>query len=458
MLLIGACDTSSEDVKPEQAQSDAVTATPAVPEQSKPTAASDSAPSPTGVVMAPAAGQSEHFAEVAKHLHLGGDFYVFFSFENLFGEWEEAFYSILAAEEGDDEAQTAKRVIQAMRESGLEQIQAVGVSSYRDGPMYENRMFLKTSGHDGLLGFLGKTSQPFRSLDRAPADTALLFEVEIQFKSAVDDLMGIAQTIAKEIEEDDPTEAMKEALKEPVPSTDLTIQNFYDASNTHMIFAMRFDPKERLTIENVSVPLPHVVLELDHWGSIAETLLANYKEMFEITTEGERTVYVSKIQVPETPYFPVLVVEQGNAWVATSKDAVMPWLEPGSGELKSHPSFQALTKNMPTEGTAMTYISSEAMDLLKTEVAAVMKEMPDDVKAASSVFDALMMEGGIVAVSGVTEGGQFSAMRSEMSYRGSLGSPLWILGAAGAWAYMTLGESTIIEDSPQPVDPASLPE
>ncbi len=114
---------------------------------------------PAAVSTVDEAGRSAHFDAVNKHLELGGVLYGYMDIDGDVAKLGDAVSEAVAkaAETNPALAMARQDYAQIFAELGLTNIQALGLSSVRDGDGFRNRSFLYTpEGRRGLLAIMGE--------------------------------------------------------------------------------------------------------------------------------------------------------------------------------------------------------------------------------------------------------------------------------------------------------------
>ena len=155
----------------------------------------------SSLLIAQSGAESESlFDSVAEELRTGGSVFVYMDMEGVVdtvGDWTTTFYQKLSA---SDPAQYPPIPIDfksQLRTLGLGQLKAYGLS-YGQGEdgIYENRSLLLTEGEpSGLLSIYGSENTSFDIVDIAPADSDLVFDMQLDIGAVETTVRDIAASI-----------------------------------------------------------------------------------------------------------------------------------------------------------------------------------------------------------------------------------------------------------------------
>lgn len=384
---------------------------------------------PVGEAGAPATTRSAHFDIVAEHLDVGG---TFLGYIDVAGDLDnvldraQKLYGMVREQAGDEVPDINIKAL--VSELGLQSITAIGGSSMPiENDRYRNQGFIHTpTGPKGLLTLFGDKAKPLSSLESAPADTDIIVEQEFRLSA----LKEIALGIYKQLPQEMGIPPLDQMMQQEVPNIGMTIEDILDKANGRVVFLARFDKEKTVTIPagNKPVTLPAVdfMLDLQGLGWVFE----KFKPMlppvgpFQIE-EGDGFTKIS-VQLPEVLPFsffqPVLYHDaKADRLVLASRPEFLEACQDGVGaKISTDAIFQELTKGLPTEGNAFSYISPRVKGVVSGVVKDIMAKEGAPEGAAKFVDMALSS---LEAIAGVTikkDNGIHTIANSAHSFKSSL--------------------------------------
>ena len=269
-----------------------------------------------------------------------------------------------------------------LRVTGLDAVSAIGFSSVRTEHGFRNKTYLHSpEGRKGLLLLLGKKSTPFESLTLAPAGSDFVIEQDLNLKTLYESIVEGAGVQMGEQGKAMVQMALKQPLHPAIPFTmekvmadlDTKLTAIIDADRTKMV-NIPGAPKE------LKMPQLSGAVLIDGLGWIAnelikvlETMLAHPTErpLFAKIVRNPNWVGVQLAIEPEQYSVmdaeilelfgstnPVLVhhLPSGKLVLASGLEFADKLFAPKPG-LGQDPAFLKTMKDLPMEGTALTYAS-----------------------------------------------------------------------------------------------------
>lgn len=308
---------------------------------------------PACLLAEPVVGESAHYRAVRERVGEGGQVFVYVDIDGYFTELGHDLTTDIAAAAGDEPALARwKQDYAALAaELGLAQMKAVGLSSRQLGPnRYANRIYLHVpEGRYGLLRVFGGAAHPFATAKLAPADADLFVESEFDLAALYTTVLGLLQRFDPEAasrlpgaEFADPSRpagaALAAFLKAPARLTAIVRLNGETALRPELEFSH------------------DLLVALDIGGpQLLAYLRARYPNLTETKVEG-RTLYTFGEAVGGLPCQPVVVVEGGSFYFATSAAFLQECLARKAG-LPQAPAFQAALAATAAEGNSLVYAS-----------------------------------------------------------------------------------------------------
>jgi hypothetical protein len=213
---------------------------------------------------------SRHYAEVTKHLDVGGD--VLF-YADVDGDLATAadyldrlierirkLYPDLGLERIK-----AKRILNQL---GLDQVLAIGLSSARDGKAFHNKAFF-FYGKDrrGLLLLTGAPPQELEIPRLAPADVDLAFESDLRIKS----LVSLIEAMVADLAGKEVSALLLAGQNQKLPGVALTVRQVLDRLDTRLVGLVRVNEQRTFTVGGkgkLVLPTFDVLLSLDDMGTL----------------------------------------------------------------------------------------------------------------------------------------------------------------------------------------------
>jgi hypothetical protein len=342
--------------------------------------------------------RSADFEQTLKHLDLGGPVFAYLDIDDEVKQLTAILQEIYN-NASEKSGETGKRLdMSALVASlGLEEIQAVGFSSYPEGKIFRNKTFVLIKGERrGILKLMGGPAHAFEITTKAPADADLVLEHDLSLKSAWDLVLEILSRIdgAK-------ADKLKALALQKIPELEIGYQEIIDKLDTRLSLVLRIDAKTQIKIPGVPLAIPklQVYLEVDNLGFLVSALSARLKgmPMIEMKQDEQFEWIGSAVSTPAEmgSYRPMLALEKktGRLLMATSKT----FLDEINGQkkpLSESTDFIEATETLPKEGNAIGYLSSR----FSQEVAKVMDSASQhfpEIKEAEFFYQMVLPDPGV---------------------------------------------------------------
>jgi len=315
------------------------------------------------VKVLPKQQRSVHFAAAARHLDLGG---TMFLYADISGDMQALtkLVSEVVAEVAKQEPESKLGGIDVaalMGHLGLGQVQAVGLSSYRDGKIFHNKgIVYQTAAKKGLMLLMGDHARPFETPLWAPADADLVFEQDYKAEK----LFEMIAAIMHEAMGDEADEVLAE-LDRPIPGMRTSPRQIIDQLDTRIVGVVRMHSDHMLQVpgEDFSFPYTEFLLGVDKLGFLFDDLVESFGANPLVKAEsGERFETLRPKQTlpgPFSVYAPVLAKDKksGRVYLASSP-ALLDEIAAAAKPLGRAPDFIEATRGLPKLGNGLTYIGA----------------------------------------------------------------------------------------------------
>jgi hypothetical protein len=389
---------------------------------------------------------SPHYATVTEHLDVGGQVLVYADVEGDLAAGAEYLDRLIQQTRTlyPDLKLDRVSVQRILRQLGLDQVPAMGLSSSREGKIFHNRAFFEYGKERrGLLLMTGTGPREMEVVRQAPVDADLVFESDIKLKS----LFDLIETIAKEIGGKD-GEALFAGLDEQLPGTPLTLRQLIGHLDTRLVGVLRVDERRGFTLpgnEQVQIPGFDLLLSADDLGVLFDVyqgmlrMLPNVK----VSQDGDMQWIEIDAGIAGAPWLqPVLAKnpKTGRLFVATSKGFASEYLadkKGGKQPLRQAADWKRATARFEAKANALTYMSGAFVPKVERFVRPLGKEL----QMGIDVLLGLLPEAGIpfAAQQVNLDDGLYYASYATTSHKSTLFSglvagPLVVAGAAAAVA------------------------
>ena len=309
---------------------------------------------------------SPHYAGVTKHLDVGGDVLLYADVDGDLSATADYLDKIIARVNKSYpdlkvDRVSAKRIL---RQLGLDQVLAMGLSSSRDGKAFHNKAFFEF-GKDrrGLLLLTSSPAHEMEIVQRAPSDVDVAFESDLKLKSLFDLVASIIRDVAG-------TEGRKlfDELDEKLPGTSVSLKQLIGQLDTRVVGLLRIDYQRAFVApgeEKITVPGFDALFGVDNLAILFDAYhgLLQALPNAKCSTEGDLQWVEFDAPIPGAAWFrPVLVknAKSGRLFVASSKAVVKEYLaEKGRDKpsLARAKDFQRATAGFLPQSNALTYVS-----------------------------------------------------------------------------------------------------
>lgn len=222
------------------------------------------------VPMAPE--RSPHFDPVSANLQLGGTVYAYVDIDGDAERAAEFFMSLLrdlpsSRQPGDSRRLGATNLVRAL---GLDNLRAIGLSSYEKEPLYHNRSFIYHTGpRKGLLEVFGDEPAELGLKAVAPEGADLVWEQQLNLKVLVD----IVRALGEHGIGISPTR-IDALLAEPLFNLDITIGEIVERLDTTAGLILEVDEAHVMRIpgESFWFPFTEFLFQIDGLGDLVDAI------------------------------------------------------------------------------------------------------------------------------------------------------------------------------------------
>lgn len=325
--------------------------------------------------------RSAHFVAVSRQLELGGTLY---GYVDIDGDAMK-----MAAGLGDLMTHVASLQPQAapylkqdyaalFAKLGFNDVKAIGLSSVPDGTgFFRNRVFFYTpESRHGLLAGLGGNPAGFTHVRLAPADADVFAESELDVPAVYATLRDVIEQVGGE----EATGAFDEGLRKAGESAAISFVNLINGMKGHASFVMRFDVEKNMTLpgpNGLTIPAFSWLLCVDGIAQAIEPALAR-SPVFAKTEAGGVRLYELQVPLPLEGIKPVIAVDGGTFYVATSRAFLSACREQTTG-LGDTDEFKQALAHVGVEGNGLSYVSPRAFARLR-ELETMNVSLPPETK------------------------------------------------------------------------------
>ncbi len=417
------------------------------------------------------ASDKQRFEVVADQLDLGGVLFGYVSVEGDLSGLAKFINSFMTGMKEFDKGVPDVDIEALMKISGFDSISALGLSSIRTDQGFRNKVYLHApNGVRGFLSMFGKEAKEFEVLQLAPSGSDIVVQQEVKWKTFYNEVVLRALGGPPEQAGTSPLgpqgmmmKMMVDGMmKQPMPPPlAFNGEKIIKDLDTNIMVVIDVDPSKMIRLEekDLSVPQVHGAILVDNLGWLAEELIKVFesegfeegKKMppFEIFDDANwiglklsmESGNLSKRERREIKRFGwedfMLAhhLPSGKLIATSSKEFAARMFSP-KPKLATDPVFLAKSKELPKQGTAISYLSPVLMtELRKFVKEAIEAENPpekeykrDDRFVALSLLDFFLPEGalGEAMVTTPTEEGILSVGTSAYSHKSKI-----LLSAAG---------------------------
>ena len=316
----------------------------------------------SAVPMAPQ--RSPHFDPVSAHLQLGGTVYAYVDID---GDAERAadFVISLLRDLPALEAPRASRPLSAaslVRVLGLENLHAIGLSSYKKAPLYHNRSFIYHTGpREGLLKVFGGEPAELSLKTVAPEGADLVWEQQLNLKVLFEIVRalgerGIGASPAK----------LDTLLAESFLGLNITIGEIVERLDTTAGLILEVDEARVLRVPGESFWFPYTdfLFQIDGLGDLVDAIAkrATFDPFIRADRTNEWLIIRPGIRLPSpwNAYEPSLIKDlaTGRMYLVSSPDYLTKCLAQQS-HVTATADFVEAFDGLPTIGNGMVFASPQ---------------------------------------------------------------------------------------------------
>ncbi len=371
--------------------------------------------------------QSPHYKAVSDRLDLGGQVFVYVDIEGDAEKGAEFVDDILKKYKKDIRVDALQKlnVVQIVKMLGLDQVKAFGLSSYRDGNVFRNRAFIRKPGEPkGLTRMLSRPARAFEIARKAPADTDIAFEADLQLKTLYE---VVAQVLREVMGEQ--AEQWLHVVHSPIGKLSLSYIQLIEKLDTRLVGMLRVNAGKHINIPGAEFSFPHteVLLGIDDLGIVFDELikLLGKVPFVKITEEGDWHFIESAMPMPgDLSLYNLVLAKQKSTqrlFFATSRALLESYFDEEKPTLQAAAEFKTAMKGLPTEGNSLHYMSPRFTAVVKEFLVNLSKAYPDAGEGVDLV-SALLPQSDL-AVASVRKNlpdGVFIASNSSSSHKTTL--------------------------------------
>lgn len=329
------------------------------------------------VPMAPV--ESPHFGAVSKELRLGGTVYTYVDID---GDAERAADFVLSLlrdlPELFSEHGTSRLSATAVaRILGLHDVKAVGLSSYEDGELYQNRSFIHHAGvRQGLLRLFGGDPTELGILQIAPPEADFVWEQQLDVGALVDIVRALGSLgLGMSPEE------LDDALREPVLGLGVSLGQLVEGLQATAGLVLEVHEDRELAIPGEGFAFPHTefLFRIDGLSALADAIVerAASDPLLRSTQTPDWIIVSPAIRLPPpwNAYEPSFAKEVATGRIyAASSPAFLKRCVGTVESVTTTAEFVRAFAQLPSEGNGLAYLTptmTRAMHGLLDQIAGV---------------------------------------------------------------------------------------
>jgi len=329
------------------------------------------------VPMAPE--RSPHFDPVSANLQLGGTVYAYVDIDGDAERAADFFLSLLRDLPESRQSGTSRRLgaTNLVRALGLENLRAVGLSSYKKASLYHNRSFIYHTGpRKGLLKVFGGEPSELTLEGVAPEGADLVWEQQLNLKVLVD----IVRAVGERGLGASPAR-IDALLAERLFNLDITIGEIVERLDTTAGLILEVDEARAMRIpgESFWFPFTEFLFQIDGLGDLVDAIAK--KAAFNPFIRADRTnqwlIIRPGIRLPSpwNAYEPSLIKDlaTGRMYLVSSPAYLTKCLSQQS-DLTATSDFRKAFDGLSTIGNGMVFVSPQ----LTREMHAVLDRVIND--------------------------------------------------------------------------------
>ena len=368
--------------------------------------------------------QSANFEKVAQYLDLGGPVYGFLDVDGDVSRIAGQVREMLTLFKGETSEKSgmppwlSNLDLEAVLDLlGVGNIQAIGLSSYKEGEVFRNKSFvLMEDGLQGLFRVMGGEPHLFGTWQMAPSGTDIVLEQDLNLKAFHDVALSFMERSMGP-----PGVQIFEAMIQQKPEgMDFTWKELITQLDTRVIAIVRLDPEDTLVVPlpaspspidfdepfpgeedfdhdlqkdptdaqpnthppaspgpdevvdapnllTVTIPLVDFYISLENLGWLVDKLAKEFENVQEIepfSVNGWRGFgFAGQMPPGAKGYKPYLLHEEATGrLVLVSRPNFMTACLSNSGGIRKDLNFQKAVEGLPNSGNSFTYFSPDIVD------------------------------------------------------------------------------------------------
>ena len=372
----------------------------------------------------PSEKQSPNFEKVAQYLDLGGPVYGFLDVDGdvsrIVGQVQEmmALFKEETTKESEMPPWLASLDLEAVLDLlGVDNIQAIGLSSYKEGDIFRNKSFvLMEDGLQGLFRVMGGEPHLFGTWQMAPSGTDMVLEQDLNLKAFHD----VALSFMERSMGPPGVQIFKGLMQQKPEGMDFTWKELITQLDTRVIAIIRMDPEGTLDVplpvspspsgfeepfkveedfdhdlqkdptdaqpntpppastgleevidapkpQTVTIPLVDFYFSLENLGWLVDKLAKEFENVQEIepfSVNGWHGFgFAGQMPPGAKGYKPYLLHEKATGrLVLVSRPDFMTACLSNSGGIRKDLNFQKAVEGLPHSGNSFTYFSPDIVD------------------------------------------------------------------------------------------------
>lgn len=255
---------------------------------------------------------------------------------------------------------------QALKTLGLTDLNAIGMSSYREGTLYRNKAVLYLpEGPQGIFGLFGQEPHAFESLKLAPAGTDVFLEQDFSGTA----LRELIHTGAEDIFPGSGKQMAAGLLGNPVkPGVNMTWDELLQKLDTRITLVVELgEPTEfhlPTMMTPVNMPKFKVLIALKGLAWLVEDGIVP-TAMLDRQTDGDYVIYQDSSENSAAGYLPSVITDSktGDLYLTTHIDYFKACLA-GKTSLTDDAGYRKAMAGLPTQGNSLVYVSRDAFNAL----------------------------------------------------------------------------------------------
>ena len=303
---------------------------------------------------------SPYFDAVSAKLELGGTVYTYVDVDGDPERVAEFLLSLLrqVPSLGLGPQTSASKLVRVL---GLDQIHAIGLSSYKNGALYRNRSVIYQSGpKEGVLKvFGGEPAAPDLGAV-APEGADLVWEQQVNLKALVDVLRALAERGIGAS-----PQRIEEALRQQLLGLDFTVGQLVERLDTTAGLVVEIDEKRVLRIPGETVWFPYIdfFFQIDGLGELVDAV--EKRAAFDPFIHAEKTArWVTigpgiALPAPWNAYDPSLIKDRASGRVyLVSRPEYLEQSLAAKSRITDNPEFVEAFEGLPDAANGMLFLSS----------------------------------------------------------------------------------------------------